>query len=72
MSWKNTRPLPCPFCGKLMWAFVRDPGTWATAVECSHCLARGPASYPDDKDAALAAWWERAPIKQSSTTGVKP
>src|SRR6266446_9534839 len=71
MSWKNTRPPPCPFCGKVSWAFVRvDPGTWASAIECRHCGARGPRCIPDE-DEALAAWSERAPVKQSSTTGVK-
>jgi len=29
------RPLPCPFCGKLSWRFVREPGTWATQIECT-------------------------------------
>src|SRR5712691_8128409 len=66
---KNYRPPPCPFCGKVSWGFFRDPGTWATAVECRHCGARGPLCIPSE-DEALAAWSERAPVKQEPTTGV--
>jgi transcription elongation factor Elf1 len=59
----NTRPLPCPFCGKLRWRFLRDPGTWATTVDCTNCGARGPLCIPS-KHEALAAWSERATIPQ--------
>jgi hypothetical protein len=55
----KTAPLPCPFCGKLSWRFFRDPGTWATAVECCYCGARGPLTIPSE-DEALAVWSERA------------
>jgi hypothetical protein len=50
---------PCPFWGERSWRFFSDPGTWATAVECTHCGARGPLCVPDDGE-ALAAWSERA------------
>jgi len=55
----TARPLPCPFCGKLSWQFYRDPGTWATQVECAVCGARGPRCIPDEAE-ALAAWNERS------------
>jgi hypothetical protein len=59
MTITKTRPPPCPFCGKVSWRFYRDPGTWATQVECTACGARGPLCIPSE-DAALAAWSERA------------
>jgi len=59
------RPPPCPFCAKVSWRFVRDPGTWATQVECAHCGARGPLCIPDE-DEALAAWSERATVPEAA------
>ena len=35
---------------KVNWAFVRDPSTWATAVECRSCVACGPRCIPDIDD----------------------
>ena len=58
----NPPPPPCPFCGKLHWKFFRDPGTWATAVECLGCGARGPLGVPNEAE-ALSAWADRAPVK---------
>jgi len=59
---EKTTPPPCPFCGKRNWKFFRDSSTWATAVECASCGARGPLCIPDEAE-ALSAWGERAPPK---------
>ena len=59
---KPTSPPACPFCGKLHCQFFRDPRTWAKAVECSNCGARGPLCIPDE-DTALAGWSERGRLK---------
>jgi hypothetical protein len=44
---------------KAKLAFLPRPGTWATAVECTCCGARGPLTIPDE-DEALAVWSQRA------------
>jgi hypothetical protein len=59
---EQTPPPPCPFCGKLHWRFFRDLSTWATAVECLHCMARGPLCIPDEGE-ALSAWADRVSPK---------